>query len=522
MGFLERDMTDAPTITEYFRGKTIFITGGSGFMGKALIEKLLYSCSDLDRIYILLRSKRGVKSEDRLSKVYESFCFDRLRAEKPNIFMEKVFIVSGDVMEPGLGLSQEDRALLVNRVNIIFHVAASVRFDDSLAFAAGMNLGGTKKLIDFAKEVRDLSALIHVSTSYSNCNRNVIEEKIYPPYADWRDTLQICDELDDHTLQTLTPKYIDSIPNTYAFTKQLAEHVVYEQKGLLPAVIARPSIVISSLKEPMPGWLDNFNGPVGLMIASGKGLLRSLHTDPDLIADYIPVDIAIKTIICMAWMRGTKKLEITDDIPIYNCCAGTLNNITMAEMVEFGRKLVHVMPINDALWSVGGSITTSPTKHYLKVLFLHCLPAILVDTVLWLLGKKPMLLKVQRRIYIANMALRYFITKQWTFINNNIVELRSCIKKEDHGHFYYDMETVDKHMYFRDCCIGGKKYLLREKEEDLPKAKAHYQRMVILDKAVQMFFYGYIFWWTMNTDVVRGWFNTAQDILAYHNDFEYY
>lgn len=30
-------------------------------------------------------------------------------------------------------------------------------------------------------------------------------------------------------------------------------------------------VVISTLSEPMPGWIDNFNGPVGLLVASGKG-----------------------------------------------------------------------------------------------------------------------------------------------------------------------------------------------------------------------------------------------------------
>lgn len=41
-------------------------------MGKVLVEKLLYSCSDLDRIYLLLRNKRGVKAEDRLAALYSS------------------------------------------------------------------------------------------------------------------------------------------------------------------------------------------------------------------------------------------------------------------------------------------------------------------------------------------------------------------------------------------------------------------------------------------------------------------
>nr|ADI82774.1 fatty-acyl CoA reductase 1 [Ostrinia nubilalis] len=505
MGFLEeRNFEDVPEIPEYYKGKTIFITGGSGFMGKALIEKLLYSCSDLDRIYLLLRTKKGVKAEDRLAELYSTGCFDRLREEKPDIFSSKVFVVAGDVMDPGLGLSEEDRALLVNRVNIIFHVAASVRFDDPLPFATKLNLGGTKEVVTLAKEVRNLSALVHVSTVYSNTNRDVIEEVMYPPHADWKDTLEVCDVIDEHSLRVLTPKYLGDIPNTYTFTKQLAEHVVYEQKGQLPAVIIGPSIVISSVEEPVPGWIENFNGPVGMLVACGKGIMRSIYTDPNLISDYMPVDVSIKSIVTAAWIRGTKKLEPPDDVQIYNCCAGKLNNITMQELVDIGKRLAASLPLNDTLWNIGGSITTSRTIHYIKVLILHCLPAIFVDAILLLLGKKPLLLKVQRRIYIANLALRYYITKEWTFDNTNFIQLRSRIKEQDKKHFYYDIENVDKEEYFRKSCIGGRKYLLKEKDEDLPKAKAHHKRMVILDKTVQCIFYGYLFWWVVNTHYIKG------------------
>ncbi|XP_013185409.1 putative fatty acyl-CoA reductase CG5065 [Amyelois transitella] len=503
MDFFDRDMSNAPTIPEFYKGKTIFITGGSGFMGKVLIEKLLYSCPEIDRIYLLLRNKRGVRAESRLAQIYASACFDRLRAEKPNIFSEKVFFVGGDVMEPALGLSEEDRALLVNRVNIIFHVAASVRFDDPLPYAVKLNLGGTKQVVEFAKEVRDLSVMLHVSTSYSNTNRDTIEEIMYPPHADWRETMDICENLDEHTIRVLTPKYLGEIPNTYTFTKQLAEHVVYEQKGKLPIVMVRPSIVVSSVSEPVPGWIENFNGPAGILVACGKGIMRSLYTEPDLIADYMPVDISIKSMIVAAWMRGTLKLSSTDDIPIYNCCAGNLNNITMAEMMDIGIKMAALMPLNDMLWNVGGSITTSKTIHYIKVLLLHCLPALFVDALLWLMGRKPMLLKVQRRIYIANLALQYYITKQWNFNNANFVKIRARIKPEDYQHFYYEMETIDRNEYFKMCCIGGRKYLLKERDEDLPKAKAHFTRMVVLDKVVQCIFYGSLFWWLVNTSHVQ-------------------
>lgn len=55
-------------IREFFKGKTIFITGGSGFMGKVLLEKFLYSCSDIKEIFLLMRPKRGKTGEQRVAE----------------------------------------------------------------------------------------------------------------------------------------------------------------------------------------------------------------------------------------------------------------------------------------------------------------------------------------------------------------------------------------------------------------------------------------------------------------------
>ncbi|XP_072948526.1 fatty acyl-CoA reductase 1-like [Epargyreus clarus] len=516
MGFLEDgDLSSAPTIPEFFKGKTIFITGGSGFMGKVLVEKLLYSCTDLDRIYLLMRSKKGVDPEQRLAELYSSQCFDRLRRERPGVYEKKMFFIAGDVSEIGLGLSEEDRALIVNRVNIIFHVAASVRFDDSLPVAAKLNLRGTKELVELASDVRELVSFVHVSTTYANTNRDPIEEVLYPPHADWRDTLNICETLDEQTVKILTPKYLGDLPNTYVFTKQLAEHVVYEQRGKLPLVIYRPSIVISSHLEPTPGWIDNFNGPTGIIAAVSKGILRTLYTNPDLISDYIPVDVAIKGCITAAWIRGVKKLESTDDIPIYNCCSGNLNTITIQEIIDYGLQLAEVMPSNDMLWNVSSSIvTTSKLIYMIKVYLFHLLPALLVDSILWLLGKKTLLFKVQRRIYTANMALNYFITQQWTFSNINFMKLRSAVKPEDCNEFYYELENVNKFEYFKTCCVGGRRYLLKEKDEDIPKARAHYHRMVFLDKLVKFSFYGFIFWKFVNSNFFYTLLEKSQEMLS--------
>lgn len=62
--------------------------------------------------------------------------------------------------------------------------------------------------------------------------------------------------------------------------------------------------MISSAKEPIIGWVDNFNGPMSVMIGGGKGLLRTVYADPKTKLDYIPVDDAIKGMIVSAWKKG--------------------------------------------------------------------------------------------------------------------------------------------------------------------------------------------------------------------------
>lgn len=66
-----RRMDSMPVVEEFFRDREIFVTGGTGFLGKVFIEKLLYSCSSLKTIFVLIRPKKGVKPEDRLKKFIE-------------------------------------------------------------------------------------------------------------------------------------------------------------------------------------------------------------------------------------------------------------------------------------------------------------------------------------------------------------------------------------------------------------------------------------------------------------------
>lgn len=57
--------------------------------------------------------------------------------------------------------------------------------------------------------------------------------------------------MDGETLDILTPKMVGSRPNTYTYTKSIAEYLLKEGGGSLPIAIFRPSIVGSTYQEPI-------------------------------------------------------------------------------------------------------------------------------------------------------------------------------------------------------------------------------------------------------------------------------
>ena len=58
--------------------------------------------------------------------------------------------------------------------------------------------------------------------------------------------------MDEETVHALTNKLIGSRPNTYTYTKAMAETLLLEEAKGLPVAIVRPSIVGASWEEPMP------------------------------------------------------------------------------------------------------------------------------------------------------------------------------------------------------------------------------------------------------------------------------
>lgn len=63
---------DRSSIKSFYRNACILVTGGTGFVGKVLLEKLLRTCDSLQCIYVLLRSKRGRSSEERYHELIQN------------------------------------------------------------------------------------------------------------------------------------------------------------------------------------------------------------------------------------------------------------------------------------------------------------------------------------------------------------------------------------------------------------------------------------------------------------------
>ncbi|XP_066990926.2 fatty acyl-CoA reductase 1 [Anabrus simplex] len=451
-------MKPLQSIPEYFAAKNVFITGGTGLLGKVITEKLLRSCPDVGDIYLLVRTRKGVDPGDRLKEYCNHVIFDLLRTVQPDA-LNKIKLIRGNVAELGLGLSSEDRQLLQEHVHIIFNAAASVRFDDPLCKAILTNVRSTREVVDLALGMKNLQVLTHISTAYSNSQIFDIEEKIYPAPGDWQKFIKAAETLDPFLLDIITKRMLGKIPNTYVFTKSLAEHVINDHRHLLPVVIHRPSVVFCVGKEPIPGYTDNFNGPTGLILAVGKGIMKVALVDGNSLLDCIPSDDVAKSVIIVTWKRGF--LPSSDGIEVYNACTNGSLRSTFNNIKDHGLAVISVTPV---------SCVSYPTIHYTQSKMIYMLLfysmqlslAIFMDLFLRLQGKKPMFVKVQRKLLLATHVLSYFSNNAWSFHNKRFLKLQKDILDCDIRNFQYCFEDTDLFLYYSPAIKATRQYLLHE------------------------------------------------------------
>ncbi|CAH1962542.1 unnamed protein product [Acanthoscelides obtectus] len=484
----EHDQQCLTPIQDFYKDTNIFITGSTGFLGKILIEKLLRSCKDVSTLYLLVRSKKGKNVHTRVEEIFDDIIFERLRKECPK-FRHKVVGIAGDCTLPDLGLSIEDRKLLMDKVNVVFHVAATVRFDEKLNIAVAINVRAGRDLLQLAREMKDLKSFIHVSTAFSNCAADLTEEKFYEPVVDYKKVMMMAESLPEKMLDKITPVILDKFPNTYAFTKHVAEDVVRAEGIGLPVGIVRPSIVVSTYKEPIPAWINNMYGATGVFAGAAVGLLKVLYCDKNCTANIVPVDMVVNSVIASGWEIGTEfQKNKNAETKIYNYESSNDNPITweyyMAKSGEYGMPT----PSLKAVWYYSFFLTKSRLRYLFTIFFLHTVPAFLIDGVLLCIGKSPKMVKAYSKIHKFGEVISYFSIRTFYFKSQNIRKMLEKMTPKDRSIFFCDLKSLNWDEFFKMYGRGVRVHLLQDPMDTVDEARKKWRRLYWIHQTVKAVF----------------------------------
>lgn len=175
-------------------------------------------------------------------------------------------------------------------------------------------------------------------------------------------------------------------PNTYALSKILAEDIVYSYRDKFPVVITRPSIVISAWQEPFPGYVESKkNGLAGILLSRGRGVLRTIYSDPKKILEFIPVDLANNAILALTCKRT---LMEGNDVLFCNLTNSNLQSWTFQQFFDYEMEVVKEYPLDLLLWWPYCPLTKNRIYYEYRRFCYHYFPALVGDIFCRLTGEK--------------------------------------------------------------------------------------------------------------------------------------
>lgn len=378
-------------IAEQLAGQRIAITGSTGFLGTALVERLMRCAPDTELVLLVRPGKRSTPTERARREVFRNDAFHRMIEERgettrdaPTFWDEverRVTVIAGDVGTDGLGLDEAGRALIAS-CDTIIHSAATVSFDAPIDGAVEVNLLGPTRIADTLNELGVTPHFVAVSTCYVAGNRRgsapeqLLAESPFHIDVDWRNEVKAArrtradfdadsrsvDRLDEFRararhelgaagtplLAAKTEQYRQrwvseqlveagraraaslGWPDAYAYTKALGERALVESKGAVPVSIVRPSIIESAWAEPRPGWIKGFRMAEPILISYAQGLLKEFPGVPEGVVDVIPVDLVVAAIIGVAAQGHNGSATV----PITQVASGTRNPLKYRQLVE--------------------------------------------------------------------------------------------------------------------------------------------------------------------------------------------
>ncbi len=504
-------------LRERLSGRRVFLTGATGFVGEALLERLLSDFDDV-RLSVLIRPRGGATGADRFAELLGKPAFGALRErrEAEGGSIDDV-VASVDVIEGDLAAVPD----LPDDLDIVIHCAGEVSFDPEIAEGFAANLGGLREVLRATHAAAQAGNrrphVVHVSTAYvAGLRAGLIPEGPLPHAVDWRveeaaatRVQQACEEA-TRTPEALAGYNADAakavgragLPaiaaeaerlrrkdvhkrqvdagrerarslgwtDCYTFTKAMTERYLEESAGDLPVSIVRPSIIESALARPFAGWIEGFKMAEPLILAYGRGELPDFPSAPDGVIDIIPVDLVVNAILAAAATPAPDG----GGPRYYQVCSGRRNPLLFQDLYDIVRGYFARKPlikrgrgeIPAHPWAFAGAarIEARLTRGEKVVTF--------ADRALGMLPRSSRLRETARELDRTSARLRFLrryqdLYKSYTqaeliYDDTNTAALHAGLSEADQREFGFDPTGYDWWAYLEKHCdsvTAGLRYL---------------------------------------------------------------
>jgi alcohol-forming fatty acyl-CoA reductase len=319
-------------------GRRLAITGVTGFVGQALLSRLLEEVPDATLV-LLVRGGPGRSGRDRIAQLLrDAPAFGRVRDRRdPEEVLGGIEVVEADLEGPLPALPPHD---------VLLHVAGTVSFDTRLDEAIRTHAVGTDALYG-ASVAAGCQHLVHVSTAYVTAlQAGPVPEGAVDTELDWRAEADAAEELAARAeVASRQPALLERLlkdarrkvgasgahavaeeteatrrawvdrqlvdagrvrarslgfTDSYTFTKACGERVAEERFASRSLSVVRPSIVESAVRDPHRGWIEGFKVADPLIVGLGRGDIPDFPGNPDGVVDLVPVDHVAHAIIVAA------------------------------------------------------------------------------------------------------------------------------------------------------------------------------------------------------------------------------
>ncbi|KAH0467193.1 hypothetical protein IEQ34_004431 [Dendrobium chrysotoxum] len=483
-------------IAKFLRGKSLFITGATGFLAKVLIEKILRTTPDINKIYVLIKAKSKEAALDRVkNEILNTELFrplQQIHGNKYQTFMMKKLVpVMGNVREANMGIEASLAEEISKEVDVIVNSAANTTFDERYDVALDINTMGPFRLLSFAKRFKRLKLFLHVSTAYVNGKRQgrvlekpfcigdsiakeIISHKLSAesiPSLDIEAEIRLAfssrKSSDDASLMQemkdlgLKRAKLYGWQDTYVFTKAMAEMVINSMRGDIPVITIRPSVIESTWKEPFPGWMEGNRMMDPIVLYYGKGQLTGFLADPKGVLDVVPADMVVNaTLAAMAKHGWTKE----PGIHTYHIASSIVNPLVFQELASLLYQHFNSFPYLD---SKGRPIEVPQMKLFEDISKFSIYVNSNAMQQMSSHGKVPQNLKnicmklVDQAKYLASIYEPYTFYGG-RFDNTNTQKLMVEMSKDERKEFCFDVGEIDWQDYISNVHIPGlRRYVMK-------------------------------------------------------------